>query len=200
MKKVLLFICLLILISCDSWQNEQKNSENYKKIVKEQVDILNDSICDCSKLISRKTDKMTDRTSIKSEIYTSSMESYLRHISNGIISCWISWDYDGATLMSINFKVSEGDFGCVDRDSKIIILFTNGEKITLENYNDFNCDGYVESILGTYDERKQIIDMLSRTKIKTVRLYSNNGYIDADFDLMTSTQIMKSIKCYLKSK
>jgi hypothetical protein len=88
---------------------------------------------------------------------------------------------------------------CVDKGDKINILFADGEILDLTNTNDFNCDGsstlYFGGGLGRRDEMK----LLASKKIKTMRVWTRDDYMQKTFTEAQALEFMQTIKCLSNS-
>lgn len=88
---------------------------------------------------------------------------------------------------------------CVDKGDKINILFTDGTRLDLTNTNDFNCDGsstlYFGGGLGKKDEMK----ILASKKVKTMRVWTRDDYMQNTFSTEQATAFMETLKCLSNS-
>jgi len=66
--------------------------------------------------------------------------------------------------------------GCVDKGAKLELTLTNGVKIEMSSWNDFNCDG----LSYFYWFGKNEIQMLTASKVKSLFFYSDGEAILAD--------------------
>jgi hypothetical protein len=84
---------------------------------------------------------------------------------------------------------------CVDKGDKINILFYDGNTLDLSNTNDFNCDGsstlYFGGGLGKHDEMK----LLLSKKVKTMRVWTRDDYMQVDFNDADATAFSETLKC-----
>lgn len=100
------------------------------------------------------------------------------------------------TNKSIIFSiVAVGAGRCIDEKSRIQILFTDDTRIELLNNNDFNCENnsvvYFLNVFG----RQWEYDQLSTKNIKTMRVWTSNGYVEEDFSNAKSEQIKNVFRC-----
>jgi prepilin-type processing-associated H-X9-DG protein len=88
---------------------------------------------------------------------------------------------------------------CVDKGDQINILFVDGHRLDLSNTNDFNCDGsstmYFGGGLGKKDEMKLLI----AKKIKTMRVWTRDDYMQMEFTDAQATALMETLKCLSNS-
>lgn len=63
-------------------------------------------------------------------------------------------------------------FGCVE-GVEVIFLFLDGTKITLKNWNDFNCDGDVFITLSKTDKQALLTKELSKIRFTNTRSYKS---------------------------
>jgi hypothetical protein len=84
---------------------------------------------------------------------------------------------------------------CVDKGDKVTILFQDGQELDLSNTNDFNCDGsstiYFGGSLGRHNE----LNLLATRKIRTMRVWTRDDYVQKDIPDQQATAIMETIKC-----
>lgn len=87
---------------------------------------------------------------------------------------------------------------CIDEKNKINILFTDNTRLELISNNDFNCDAnsvvYFGKIFGKKDELKQ----LSTKKIKAMRVWTRNSFVQENFPSEKSDYIYNVINCLIK--
>jgi prepilin-type processing-associated H-X9-DG protein len=88
---------------------------------------------------------------------------------------------------------------CVDKGDKINILFLDGSKLDLTNTNDFNCDGsstlYFGGGLGRHDE----LNLLLANRIKTMRVWTRDDYMQVDFKEADATAFSRTLECLASS-
>ena len=84
---------------------------------------------------------------------------------------------------------------CVDKGDKINILFHDGNTLDLTNTNDFNCDGsstlYFGGGLGKHDE----MNLLIAKKVKTMRVWTRDDYMQVDFNDADATAFSETLGC-----
>ncbi len=114
----------VILNSDGTWQFQE---------AKKQV-AIESSTDDCSKYIQTTEDKMTGRKS------TAGIRKIIVSTDAGKTGFGILLvgEEHGELVLSIQ---AVGAGHCIDKGDKINILFTDGSKLELENYADFNCQG-----------------------------------------------------------
>jgi hypothetical protein len=134
----------------------------------------------CSRLIEKTTDKMTDYTSIGSK-------NALR-VGNTYSGFNIEFIKSNGGI--IFFRLIEGDRKvCIDDAPKIIILFTDGTKITKKTNDKSDCDGLVALGVDTTDTE------LTNKMIETIRIYTREGSIEADFTPLQARTFRTTLNC-----
>ena len=92
---------------------------------------------------------------------------------------------EGEPLMLTSKSVNIGR--CTEKD-ELIILFTNGEKIVVKSWADFNCEG-----TGYYNLTNSQYDLLRHIEVKTIRITNGHSY-----ESYTSTVPNKSSRYFIK--
>lgn len=143
---------------------------------------------DCSQLIERKTDKMTDfvTVGIKDPFIVKKNEE------EGIVFYAAKREEEKVMVV-----LGLAGVGCVEKNSKVIILFRDGRKMELTGFNDFNCDGRIFLSFAVDDD--EVISMATRD-ISTVRAYASKGFIDVDFQPDQSKSWKQSIQCLIDAR
>ena len=73
-----------------------------------------------------------------------------------------------------NLMLSVIGLSCIEQGSELFVIFEDGEKITLTNWNKFNCDDNWWSVFN---------DKLFTTKIKKVKFTNKQNYKSYIFDV-----------------
>ena len=84
---------------------------------------------------------------------------------------------------------------CVDKGDKIVILFRDGHELNLSNTNDFNCDGSSTIYFGGSLGKSGELNLLATQKIKTMRVWTRDYYLQKYFPDKEATAVMETIKC-----
>jgi len=88
---------------------------------------------------------------------------------------------------------------CVDKGDKITILFQDGQQLDLANTNDFNCDGSSTIYFGGSLGRQSELNFLATKKIKTMRVWTRDDYLQKDFPDKEATAVLETVKCLASS-
>jgi hypothetical protein len=84
---------------------------------------------------------------------------------------------------------------CVDKGDKINILFDDDSILDLANTNDFNCDGSSTLYFGGGLGQKDEMSLLSSKKIKTMRVWTRDDYMQKTFTNQQAIAFMETLKC-----
>ena len=146
---------------------------------------------DCSKWIITETDK------VDGTISTSSVSTLI--ISNdggkkglGIFMMKIS---ENSLILSIQ---AVGASNCIDEGAKINILFTDGSRLTLINDGKFNCKGNSTVYFGSSFGKKNELEELKTKKIQTMRVWTDDSYVEKDFTIENQNEFLNVINCLSK--
>ena len=152
----------------------------YKVAVQPLADTLN---LDCSFLIKKEIDKMTGKTTIKSESLLISQDGLKTGLAIGLFK----------SGKEITFAIiAVGASSCINENNTMWILFRDGSKIQLTNETAFNCDGkFVVYFLGLYG-KKADLEQLRTKEIESIRVYTTKSYVEETLSENQSKQLMKS--------
>lgn len=92
--------------------------------------------------------------------------------SEGLVFFLYPREKNGNLSLSIIMKAAGMD-KCVDEGNVLNLIFANGEKLELVNYNDFDCDGYNYFRVPT--NRSQLY-LLQNEPVKGVRYTNKRDY------------------------
>jgi len=96
------------------------------------------------------------------------------------------------TVLTIDIK----DGGCISNQNGIIFLFTDGTRLKELNHGADNCVGFAMLNIGIPDyEGNTIKSYLEQKKIKTLRVYTNDSFVQVDFTATNQEKIIKTLKC-----
>jgi hypothetical protein len=84
---------------------------------------------------------------------------------------------------------------CVDKGDKINILFDDGEILDLANTNDFNCDGSSTLYFGGGLGRRNELKILASKRIKTMRVWTRDDYMQKTFSSAQAIAFAETLKC-----
>ncbi len=132
------------------------------------------------------TDRMTDKTRRYTEAVSASNEdrtSILINVAKSADSTGENSFFHIQLLDNRTYPI------CIPRGGEVIILFEDGSKVTESTYNP-NCEGTLDLLLDISLVRK-----LKSTKVSTMRVYTNYGYVEADFEPAESKQLLNDVNC-----
>lgn len=144
----------------------------------------------CEDLISVETDKMTG----KSVIGAKNLLKVLREDGNG----FAIFVQKGKRSLIFSIKVM-GASECINADSKILILFRDGERMELTNEGGANCDANFTLMFEGPAGKKKELKKFASKEVESFRIWTARGYVENDFSPMESIEFMKTVAC-LKEK
>jgi hypothetical protein len=156
-----------------------------------KIAAVSEPLGDCSKYTETATDRMTDR------VYSSGKESVIVSDDRGKTGIAISLITSGSSLI-FSIKAVDKDSGCIDENAAVLILFTDGSKITLKSDGKFNCDGKVTVYFGGVFGRRDDLEELSTKKIKAMRVNTRKSLVEEDFTDSQATELFNQINCLRK--
>ena len=115
---------------------------------------------------------------------------------NGIEGLVVSL-VEGTSGMVIFGVNPVGAGSCIDSDEKMELLFRNGEIMTLRHSSDFNCEKNWVTYFGGEFKQTLKYDLLKNNELETIRVWTNDGYVQEDLSPETSKKLMNSFKCFL---
>ena len=96
---------------------------------------------------------------------------------------YVSWKKEGKDVSYRGLSVtSAGIGGCVE-NCKLIILFEDETKVTLESWNDFNCKG-----TSYFDLRSKEFDNFNSKKVTAIRFTNGRSYESYTYKLKPEEQ------------
>jgi hypothetical protein len=96
------------------------------------------------------------------------------------------------TVLTIDIK----DGGCISNQNGIIFLFTDGTRLKELNHGADNCVGFAMLNIGIPDyEGNSIKSYLEQKKIKTLRIYTNDSFVQVDFTAANQHKLIQTLKC-----
>ena len=170
MKKLLFLLTLLIGFSGYS-QNETTINE--------------------SKFVCKNVDEFTDKTSFSPTDSIVLYEDGGDMKTQGMVIMLFLKEENGKLLPSSLYLKVVGMGGCVDEGSTLDVIFENGEKTQLVNWNDFDCKG------KNYFSLKNKNDLFKNSKLKAIKYTNKRSYktmvIKANMDEEGSSYIMNTL-------
>jgi hypothetical protein len=165
MKKIMLFIIILIFNTSIKAQN-------------------------CSDWIITEYDEVSDITiiSMKDRMYIDKdgQRKVSIHVAQKI--------ENGEKEVVLTIDIKDG--GCINNQNGIIFLFTDGTSLKELNHGSDNCEGFAMLNIGipAYDGNT-IKSNLEQKKIKTLRIYTNDSFVQVDFTSANQEKLLKTLKC-----
>lgn len=190
-------VCFLCLSCSSNPKKEQRKTDpeksdsgqEVKQEEKKEVSKKKDT-SSCADYIETSTDKMTGKQSTYGNRVTVSGDGGKTGLSlfllNGI---------NGALILSIQ---AVGAGNCIDKGDKINILFKDGSKLELYSDGKFNCDGNATVYFGGVFGKKTVLNQLKEKKINTMRVWTNNSYVEEDFSEDNGNDFYHTINCLTK--
>lgn len=106
------------------------------------------------------------------------------------------WALSNYYTNSIYFDLNSGKT-CVRSDDSAYILWTDGTRVRLKNYGEFNCEGrFTFRFIDKRDFFKEITSKL----IKTIRVYTDDTIVERSPSLAIATKIRNEMTCLLKAE
>lgn len=119
--------------------------------------------------ITKTVDEMTDK------VYHFVSERLIAANSAGNKGCAISMSIKSSngTLISKSSIVQMVGLGRCNENNTIILLFDNGDKVSIDSWNPFNCDGTVYFNFSKANIKKMRTNPLSKIRITNGRSYES---------------------------
>jgi|GEM_PF-5846059 len=94
----------------------------------------------------------------------------------------------------LTFDIKDGF--CINNFNGIIFLFTDGTRLQELNHGSDNCVSFAMLKIGIPDyEGNTIKSYLEQKKIKTLRIYTNDSFIQVDFSESNQDKLIKTLQC-----
>lgn len=100
----------------------------------------------------------------------------------------------GTKSIIISVKVF-GAGSCIEKDGKMNILFRDYSRSDLINNGDFNCNSKFSLYFGGDFGKERQLDLLRTKEIKTMRIWTSEGYVEKKFSPEQSKQLMRIVSC-----
>jgi hypothetical protein len=195
MRFALILISLSIFVQCsaDKTDNNKISSDQDTTAVNQAKNekITEVKSPDCGNWIAKETDKVTG-------------DSYLTSKQNLIVSR--DGGESGFGIYMLNTTQTKNDIvlsiqavgagSCIDEESEINILFTDGSRLKLASQNDFNCDQSATLYFGGVFGKIEQLEQLKSKKIETMRVWTyNDGYVQEDFTNENQQEFSYVVNC-----
>ncbi len=144
----------------------------------------------CSDWIKTEYDEVADITviSMKERMYINKdgQRKVSIHVAQKIE------DNEKETVLTIDIR----DGGCIDNLNGIIFLFTDGTRLKQMNHGSDNCEGFAMLNIDIPDYDGHTIKYyLEQKKIKTLRVYTNDSFIQVDFSESNQAKLINTLRC-----
>ena len=93
------------------------------------------------------------------------------------------------------FKVIGG--GCIGDNPMIEILFRDDTKSNFFADSKNNCENDVYVLLGGEYGREKYLEQIRKKEIKTIRIHTNNSYVQENFTVENSRELINILVCIL---
>lgn len=201
--KISRIIMLMVFLTIYSvaGQNEEATTKSGKKVILNSngtwkyVETKKDSIkantTKCSKWITTETDKVTGSTT------TAAKKSIVVSNDGGKkgLGIFMLNDSEGGLILLIQ---AVGASNCIDKGSKINILFVDGSRLELQSDGKFNCQGEATVYFGGIFGKEIELEELKTKKIETMRVWTNDSFVEKDFTNTNQDEFLNVINCLTK--
>lgn len=89
-----------------------------------------------------------------------------------------------------------GSKACIDRGSKIVILYADNKPDAMSSQNEFNCEGratlYADKLFGTLKH----LDRMANEDAVAIRVYTYKSYVEAEVDEATAARMREVAQCF----
>lgn len=187
MKKILPLLFVFVLVgSCKQHNNSPQSPKDGNS--KSQT---------CSDYVLTHIDKITGDTSVTTKNILVSDDNNKTGLSLFFMKLKNNSGSDPTILLAIT---AVGASNCIDKGSKINILFTDSSKMEFKNMKEFNCENSVSLFLGSEIGNKPLRDEIAAKKIAAMRVWTKSGYVQQDFTQENSDDFNSSLNCILEYK
>jgi uncharacterized protein (TIGR02145 family) len=199
MKQTFTFLTILLIFTSQVFGQVKTIDKEWKKLIiniygtwsYDETKSRSTASSACHEIIASNLDKVTGkygRQSYAPIILTKGGDNKI-----GILL----FEYN--SIIGLIFNV-ERAVSCIDDTDKVYILFRDGTRLMLENDKEFNCDGLFELYFGSiYYGKKKILETLKTKEIETLRIVTNNGYVEQDLTSENSKEFIKSVNCLISN-
>jgi hypothetical protein len=88
-----------------------------------------------------------------------------------------------------------GASSCIDKGDKTNILFTDGSRIEMAKHTPFSCDNRSTVFFGIASARQEQLAALSTKSIKTMRVWTHDGYVERSPTTEQAVALRDSFAC-----
>ena len=195
-------LMVIITITFTFGQSQKATTENGKKVIlntdgtwkyDENVKISQPNLDsnDCSNWIKTEEDKVSGKS------FTSIKEYLIISKDGGKNGFGITVMLSSSNTIILSVKVV-GAGSCIDKGSKINILFTDGTRLEFATDGDFNCKGKATVYFGDIFGKKKVLEELKTKKIDIMRVWTSNSYVEEKFDNEQAEQFKNALNCLTK--
>ncbi|MDQ3750540.1 MAG: hypothetical protein M3367_16220 [Acidobacteriota bacterium] len=190
-----IMILILLFASFCFAQNQIATTESGKKVVlkadgtweyEKPKEKVSETTGNCSEYIGNFTDRMTGSSAItgKSRIVISS--------DGGKTGIALTTMLLGE-IIALNVTTVSG--GCIDENTRVLILFEDGTKLNLKSSNKFNCKGDVTLFFGGQLGNTDALETIITKKVKAMRVNTLNSFVEQDFSESDAKKLMNTFIC-----
>ncbi len=145
----------------------------------------------CEDLISIETDKMTGESVIGAKNLLKVFKDENNQHGFAIFV------HKGKRSIIFSIKVL-GASNCIQDDSKILILFRDGERMELNNEGGENCDANFTLMFEGPAGKKKELRKFGSKEVESFRIWTAKGFVENDFSPMESIKFMKTVSCLVE--
>lgn len=200
-KNILTFALIVISNFVLLAQKEATTKDGEKVILKNDGTWIYDTTVvekgkidlECSELISTETDKMTDKST------TSARKTLFISKDGGKtgFGIFLMKSSTGFPIFSIQ---AIGAGNCINEDDKMNVLFRDGTRLELTNDGKFNCKAKFKLYFGDVFGKEEQFEMFRTKEVEIMRVWTTKGYVERDFTIEQSNQLMKTIDCLMNNE
>jgi len=167
------------------------NSDGTWKYAEVKKDTVKVNFSDCSNWIATETDKVSGNT------FTAAKNALIVSADGGRKGFGIFMMQGSEAELILTIK-AVGAGNCIDEGAKINILFADGSRLELASEMDFNCERRATVYFGGVFGKKKQLEELKTKKIQTMRVWTNDGYVQEDFTVDNQIEFYNVINCLTK--
>lgn len=171
---------------------QNANAQEYSPIRKQSSPASKDSIFIkkiCEEYIEHQVDEVTGWDLGKSSKQNIILLGKENGTSMGILVTTLP---DNAIV--ITFSITHQN-PCIESSGKLNVLFRDGTRIELKNNGQPNCKGnHYQLFRGPFNKEEEL-ELLSLKEIRTVRVWTTTGFVDAEFSIEQSRLLRNVLIC-----
>lgn len=143
---------------------------------------------ECEMLFSSYTDKFSGHTTLtgKKEVIV------LNDADRKGFGIGLMKTYNGSLILTIH---AEGGGNCINEGSGIHFLFNDGTKLELKGEGDYNCKKEATVYFDNTAVKKKAIEQLKSSKIKALRVWTDDSYVQYDFSKQNQDEFIALLNC-----